>query len=361
MTREHIPVRFGVFGYGFVAGAHCQALAATKGAEVIAVCGPPAPAAQEFADRFGIGLVTTDAPRLLDAVDAVIVATPDDAHHELVLAAAAAGKHIFCEKPLGMDLAQATEMVAATERAGVRAMTGFLLRYTPIVAQLAQRIQAGEFGRLVSFHAERYNTRMLQPGVGMTWRYDPRRSAAGVLSDLGSHMFDVARLFAGPVTDVAASLRTVVPEVADPAGGAPLPVTVDDDCVIALRFASGCHGSIAVSRAGLLDSHQPLGRAAVQVNGTAASVTTDALEHATISRLGQAAEPLAPNLGPGADDHAGVLAAMGRRMLAAFVEAIRTGEDRAPTLRDGWHAQALIEAVRRAAVSGRWERVPAGP
>ena len=359
-NSDEQPIRFGFFGYGFIAGAHAQALADVPGAEVTAVCGPrPAPA-QEFAERFGVGLVTQDPQEMLASdIDAVVICTPDDAHHEQVLAAAAAGKHLFCEKPVAMDLAQASEMVAACERANVRTMTGFLLPYAPIAQELVRRVRDGQFGELISIHTQRYNPRLLGAALTAQWRYDAARSSAGVLSDLGSHMLNFSVLIGGPITHIAASLRTVIKEVPDPATGGTVPLTLDDDVVLALRFASGVHGTIATSRVGHVDSDKPLGRSMIQINGTKAAVVTDGLEHAEVYRYGHPTEAIEPDLGPGVDEHAGLLAAMGRRVFSEFVAAIRSGRDCHPTIRDGWQVQALVETAALAAKSGRWEEVPA--
>ena len=235
---------------------------------------------------------------LASDIDAVVICTPDDAHHAQVLAAAAAGKHLFCEKPVAMDLAQASEMVAACERANVRTMTGFLLPYAPIAQELVRRVRDGEFGELISIHTQRYNPRLLGAALTAQWRYDAARSSAGVLSDLGSHMLNFSVLIGGPITHIAASLRTVIKEVPDPATGGAMPLTLDDDVVLALRFASGVHGTIATSRVGHVDSDKPLGRSMIQINGTKAAVVTDGLEHAEVYRYGHPTEAIEPDLGP---------------------------------------------------------------
>jgi len=360
--RDKGAVRFGFFGYGFIAGAHAQALADVPGAEITAVCGPRQAAGEDFAQRFGAHVATQDPQELLGSdVDAVVICTPDDAHYEQVLLSAAAGKHIFCEKPVAMNLGQASEMVMACERANVRTMTGFLLRYAPIAQELVRRVEAGEFGELISIHSQRYNPRLLGAALTAQWRYDAARSAAGVLSDLGSHMLYFSLLIGGPIRQIAASLRTVVKEVPDPATGGRMPLTLDDDVVLALRFASGLHGTIATSRVGHVDSDKPLGRSMIQINGTKASVVTDGLEHAEVSRYGHPSEVIEPDLGPGVDEHAGLLAAMSRHVFTEFVAAIHERRECAPTIRDGWQVQALVEAAGTAAQSGRWEDVPAAP
>ena len=198
-------------------------------------------------------------------------------------------------------------------------MTGFLLPYAPIAQELVRRVRDGQFGELISIHTQRYNPRLLGAALTAQWRYDAARSSAGVLSDLGSHMLNFSVLIGGPITHIAASLRTVVKEVPDPATGGTMPLTLDDDVVLALRFASGVHGTIATSRVGHVDSDKPLGRSMIQINGTKAAVVTDGLEHAEVYRYGHPTEAIEPDLGPGVDEHAGLLAAMARRVFTEFV------------------------------------------
>ncbi|NCV20395.1 MAG: gfo/Idh/MocA family oxidoreductase [Chloroflexi bacterium] len=127
-------IGFAVFGYGFMATAHIEALQALPGARVVVVCGPRLDRAQAVATEFGVPHATTSADEALAiaGVDAVVVDTPDVFHHDLVMAAARAGKHVFCEKPLATALADAREMADAVRRAGVRSMMGFSTRFSPL-------------------------------------------------------------------------------------------------------------------------------------------------------------------------------------------------------------------------------------
>ncbi|MER3406360.1 MAG: hypothetical protein C4289_15340, partial [Chloroflexota bacterium] len=330
-------------GYGFVAGAHCTALRAI-GARPVAVCGPRPDAARAFAARHSIPETNVfqrpEELLALPEVTAVIVATPDDS-----------------QKPLALNLEQARAMWQAVQRAGVRSMTGFLLRYAPIVQTIQGLVQRGQLGRLLSVHCERYNASLLRPDPVMSWRHDPRRCSAGVLADLGSHMIDLARCFAGEIVEVCADLRTYVPELRDPATGAPVPHQLDDDATLLLRFANGAHGTISVSRVGIVESHHPLGRSFFELNGTQAGVTTDGVEHGSIFRRREPPQEIVPEHRPAGLDHAGVLAYMGEHMLRAFIEAIQTGQDRPPTIEDGLRAQAVIDAALRSHASRRWEQV----
>jgi predicted dehydrogenase len=326
------------------------------------VCGPRQDAAGAFAARFGIpaGHVFAQPADMLALpdLDAVVVATPDDSHHDLTVASAQAGKHVFCEKPLAMNAAQGRAMWETVRQAGVRSMTGFLLRYAPIVQTIQEMAQRGDLGRIVSVHCERYNASLLRQEPVMTWRQDPRRCGAGVLGDLGAHMIDLARCLAGDVVDVCADVRTYVPELLDRPGGQRVPHRLDDDATLLLRFAGGAHGAISVSRVGIVDSDQPLGRSFFELNGTLGGITTDGIAHGSLFRRGQPPQEVHPERSPAGLDHAGVLAYMGEHMLQAFVEGILDGRDRAPTIGDGLATQQVIDAALRAHASRCWERVP---
>ena len=120
-------LRFGVFGYGMIADVHAEGLAHIEGVELVAVCGPRAEGAQEFADRFGIEHVYTEPDQMLahDEIDGVLVDAPDAFHHDLVMRSASAGKHIFCEKPLAVTVEEAREMYEASRQSNLRTVVGF--------------------------------------------------------------------------------------------------------------------------------------------------------------------------------------------------------------------------------------------
>ena len=284
-------IGIGMFGYGFMATAHAEAIQAVSREarlRLLAVCGPRREAAETFASRYGLPLACTEPELLLSypGIDAIIIAASDDAHRDLAVASIRAGKHILCEKPLATTSAQAREIVAAAQAASVRGMTGFLLRSSPAIQALAAEVARGTLGTVLAIHAQRYDAESLEPTAAMSWRYDSGRSGSGVLGDLGSHMIDLALMFGGPVTEVCADMRTFVAALPGDGSGQMYPHLLDDDTILTLRFSSHAHGSIALSRVGLIDAQQPLGRSAIQVMGTQAAVATDGIEHGVLFRLG---------------------------------------------------------------------------
>jgi predicted dehydrogenase len=352
-------VGIGLFGYGFIASAHVEALR-TVGARIVAVCGPHRERAETFARRCAIAHVYTEPARMLARADiaAVVVASPDASHAALTMAAAQAGKHVFCEKPLATTLAEARAMVAAVQENGRVGMTGFLLRGAPVVQRMAATIRQGDAGTLISLHAQRSNATLLGPEAVHTWRTDARQSGLGVLGDLGSHMIDLALLLAGPITDVSADLRTFVQELPDAATGRPVPQRLDDDVTLALRFAGGAHGTMSLSRVGVADAHLPLGRSQIVVNGSKLAIISDGIAHATVHRLGSAPQEWPLDARVARLDHGALLAYLGKELMRAFLEAIRSGVPAPPTLEDGLAVQAVLDAALRSATSRCWEPVP---
>ncbi|MGH2369708.1 MAG: Gfo/Idh/MocA family protein [Chloroflexota bacterium] len=358
MASVNESIGFGVFGYGFMGSAHLEALQGIAGTRAVAVCGPRLEAAQALAARFGAPLATRDPEAVLSHpdVDAVIVDTPDAFHYELVMAAAGHGKHVFCEKPLAIEIGQAREMAAAVEQAGVRSMMGFATRFSAVIQNVKRLLDEGTIGRPFHVHAQAFNAGMLATLPRWSWRTDKARSGTGILGDLGSHIIDLNHFLLGPTTEVMASLRTFIPEVVDPASGERHVHEVDDDSVLLLRFANGAHGSLALSRLGSVHMDYPIGRRHYLIDGSKGGLLWENGVATLHPYKGKAmrieGEPPLWEV-----DHHTFITGWAGQILEPFVTAIRTGQDRPPTIRDGLLAQEVIDAAVRSADSGRWEQV----
>ena len=358
MVSAAESIGFGVFGYGFMAAAHLEGLRALPGTRAVAVCGPRLEPARALAEKFGAPLATQEARALLEHpdVDAVIVDTPDHTHYELVLAAARHGKHVFCEKPLAPDIAQAREMAATVRAAGVRSVMGFSTRFSPVIQNVKRHLDEGTIGQPYHVHAQAFNAGMLAERPRWSWRTDRARAGVGILGDLGSHLIDLNHFLLGPTVEVMASLRTFVEAVFDPVSGARHAHEVDDDTVLLLRFASGAHGSLALSRLGSVHMNYPIGRRHYLIDGSKGGLLWENGVATLHPYKGEAVrlegEPPLWEV-----DHHTFITGWARQNLEPFVEAIRSGEDRAPTLQDGLLAQEVIAAAVRSSASGHWERV----
>jgi len=180
-------------------------------------------------------------------IDVVNITTPPQLHAEMALAAAAAGKHIYCEKPMAPSAAVAKQMADAAQKAGVKTQMGFNYLKNPIIALAREIIASGEIGEVVSFrgiHAEDY---MAEATTPWHWRLDPA-IGGGVVQDLGSHIIAMARHLVGPIAELCGELETVVKRRPVAAGSSETrPVEVDDIARAMVRFARGCSGTLEAS------------------------------------------------------------------------------------------------------------------
>ena len=178
------------------------------------------------------------------AVHIVAITTPNTLHREMALAAIAAGKHVYCEKPLAPTAAEAREMAEVAERAGIVTAVGFNYLKNPMFRLAREIIASGEIGEVRDFqgiHAEDY---MADPDAPWTWRLDPK-GGGGALADIGSHIIAAARYLVGPIERVQGDVATLVASrpVAQGAG-ARRPVQVDDIARAHVRFANGATGTL---------------------------------------------------------------------------------------------------------------------
>jgi predicted dehydrogenase len=203
--------------------------------------------AAKAADTLGFSRSTSDWRSLVSSpdIDAVNITAPNALHKEMALAAIAAGKHVYCEKPLAPLAADARGMAEAAEAAGVKTQVGFNYLCNPMLRLAREMIEAGELGEITSYrgvHAEDYMADATGP---FTFRHDP--VGGGALADLGSHALATAEFLlnsiAGPITEVMGDCVTVVSERPDGKGGRRR-VEVDDIGRAFLRFSSGATGSI---------------------------------------------------------------------------------------------------------------------
>ncbi|MCF3935237.1 Gfo/Idh/MocA family oxidoreductase [Acuticoccus sp. M5D2P5] len=199
--------------------------------------------AETAARRLGFRHATFDWRTIVadPAIDLVDITAPNALHKEMALAAIAAGKHVYCEKPLAPRASDAAEMARAAARAGVRTQVGFNYVCNPMLTLARRMIEAGELGTIVNYrgiHAEDY---MADPAGPFTFRHDP--AGGGALADIGSHALATAEFLLGPITEVMGDTVTVVRTRRD-ATGTDRPIEVDDIGRAFLRFSSGASGSI---------------------------------------------------------------------------------------------------------------------
>src|SRR5688572_15722891 len=215
------------------------------------LCGRNAAGVRRAAARLGWEETATDWRAVVarDDIDLVDVSTPGDSHAEIAIAAARAGKAVFCEKPLANTLAEAKAMLAAVKKAGVTHMICHNYRRAPAVQLARQMVADGRLGRIHHYRATYLQDWIVDPKFPLVWRLQKHLAGSGALGDLASHAVDLGRFLVGEITEVAGALETFVkrrPLVDDAKkSGA---VTVDDAAVAVVRFANGALGSVEASR-----------------------------------------------------------------------------------------------------------------
>ena len=209
--------------------------------------------ADKAADELGCEVATTDWRALLarDDVQIIDICTPHDAHEEQVIAAAQAGKHIYCEKPLARSMAEASRIAAVVRTSGVKLGLTFNFRYFPCVMRAKQLIQEGFIGRVFHFHGRYFRASYIDPERPMSWRLRKAQAGGGVLIDSGAHMLDFAQwlLRDSPITEIRATLSTPHPTRPITKGESEREaVNVEDLAFLQARLSNGTLGTLEASR-----------------------------------------------------------------------------------------------------------------
>jgi predicted dehydrogenase len=366
----------GIVGTGFMGKTHAFAYRAAAGyfpGSIVpvleAVADVDGAAANAAANQFGFRRSTADWRDLVadPAVGIVSITTPNTVHREMALAAAAAGKHIHCEKPLAPSAAEAGEMMEAAAKAGVLTQAGFNYVKNPVLRLAREMVEAGELGDILFFrgiHAEDY---MADPQAPWTWRLDPA-GGGGAVADLGSHIVCMARFLLGPITAVLADLETVHGRRPVASGSSETrDVEVDDIARLTVRFARGCSGSIEANWVATGRKMQ-LG---FEIAGTKGSLafTQERLNELLFYQT--AADPRHRGFarieaGPQHPPYGRFCVAPGHQLgfndlktieVADFLAAINGGEHRGPDFREAWEVQKVVETAIQASQAKTWQPV----
>ena len=244
-------MKIGLIGSGFMGQAHAFGFVTAERVfeladklEMAMLADANAELAAAAARRWGFAQSTGDWRELVasPAIDVVDITAPNALHKEIALAAIAAGKHVYCEKPLAPTAADALEMAEAAEAAGVKTQVGFNYLMNPMLQYARQMIAAGELGEIYSYrgvHAEDY---MADPQAPISFRHDP--VGGGVLADLGSHALATAEFLLGPIARVLGNCSNIIARRPNPSTGVEQAVNVDDLSQVLLQFENGARGSV---------------------------------------------------------------------------------------------------------------------
>jgi predicted dehydrogenase len=226
-------VRWGVLGSGGIARRRTipEGIAAAASAELTAVFDIDPRVNDEVASQLGARACGGEAELLADAdVDAVYIATPANLHREQALAAAGAGRHVFCEKPLGLTAADSREMIAACDGAGVKLGVGFMMRFHAAHREALRLIREGRLGTLVFGRGQ---LSCWYPPIEGAWRQEPETGGGGALMDMGGHCIDLLEMFFGPVRRASCRIGNLVHDYAS-----------EDAATALLEFESGAQAVV---------------------------------------------------------------------------------------------------------------------
>ncbi|MFD0961159.1 Gfo/Idh/MocA family protein [Paenibacillus chungangensis] len=377
-------VRIGMIGYKFMGKAHSNAYRATPmffpdawKPEMKVICGRDAALLEQARAQFGWEEAVTDWRELVqrDDVDLIDINAPSNVHKAIAIAAAEAGKHVFCEKPLALTLADAKEMLTAAEQAGVKHMIGFNYRFAPAVQLARKLIQQGRLGRIHHFRAVFLQDWIMDPSFPLVWRLDKEVAGSGSHGDLGAHLIDMARYLVGEFREVVGMSETFVKQRPAAAAMTGLSakgdvaselgeVTVDDATLFMARFACGALGSFEATR--FAGGHRCTN--AFEVNGSKGSIKfdfermnelqvffTDDAEDVQGFRRVLATDPAHAYMDawwpPG---HTIGYEHTFTHEVLELMKALEENRQPSPSFADGVKCQEVLEAVERSVSERRW-------
>jgi len=252
-AAEEIPtIGIGMLGYAFMGKAHSNALKKIAYMtwpppyvpRLVAISGRSEEPLREAARRYGFEKYSTDWREVIEDADVQVFDNggPNDVHLEPTVAAAKAGKHVICEKPLGRTADESYEIWRQVAETDVKHMTAFNYRFYPAIRLAKEMIDAGELGEIYHFRGRYHQEWIMDPEFPKVWRLDKEVAGSGALGDLGAHVIDQSRYLAGEPTAVTGVLRTFIRE--RPGGT----VDVDDAFEATVEFENGAIGTYEATR-----------------------------------------------------------------------------------------------------------------
>lgn len=361
-------IGIGIVGGGYMGKAHAVAHSAVGALfdtslrpRLEMVCATNDISAEKYRKAYGFQRATSDWKTLVmdEKVEAIVIASPQSTHREIAELAFTLGKPVFCEKPLGSDVADSRAMAAAAEKAGAINMSGFNYIRTPASQYVKQLLDDGIIGEITGFRGEHTEDFMADPSEPATWR--TQGDANGCMGDLAPHPINCALRMMGPIDRLIAEVETVYKT--RPGGD----VTNDDHAQIMCRFASGVLGSIYVSR---VATGKKMGYS-YEITGSKGAIRFDGEDQNAVHLykmdgpeaqrgftkiLTGPAHPdykpfcLGPGHGTGYQDQIIIEA-------KDFLTAIHTGKNIWPTFRDGMEVNQIVAASLASSKAKTWLNV----
>ncbi len=376
MAKKKLNI--GMVGYGFMGRTHSNAFKQVPQFFDVGytpvlktTCARDGAKAKAFAEQWGYESSTTDWRKLVDdkSIDLIDIASPNDTHMEIAIAAAKAGKMVMCEKPLGRSAAESKKMVEAVEKAGVANMVWYNYRRVPAVTLAKQLIDEGRLGKIFHYRAKflqdwTISKDLPQGGQGL-WRLDVGVAGSGVTGDLLAHCIDTAMWLNGGIKTVSGMTETFIKERHHTVTGKTEKVGIDDASLFLARFDNGSLASFEATR--YARGHKAL--YTFEINGEHASIFWDLHDlhrlqyfdhrdegrtrgwrsvHITDGDHPYMAKWWVPGLQIGYE-HTFI------HQAADFLEGLASGKAAAPTFREALATDLVTDAVLKSAKTGQWE------
>ena len=365
-------------GYGFMGRTHSNAFRQINPffdlpyeTVLKAICARDAPKVKSFADRWGYQSIETEWQKLVERkdIDLIDIASPNDTHMEIAVAAAKAGKMVMCEKPLGRNSAESSKMVEAVEKAEVPNMVWYNYRRAPAVTLAKQMIDEGKLGKIFHYRAKflqdwTISADLPQGGAGL-WRLDVNVAGSGVTGDLLAHCIDTAMWLNGPIEKVTGLTETFIKERHHNITGKTETVGIDDASLFLARFSNGSLGNFEATR--YARGHKALNT--FEINGEHASLAWDLhdlhrLQYFDHRDEGRTRGWRSIHVTDGDHPYMNKWWVPGTQIgyehtfihqAADFVEGLGSNKLASPTFREAMATDIVTDAVLKSARTGHWE------
>jgi len=376
-------LRVGLIGYRFMGRAHSNAWRQAPrffnlkaNVELHTICGRDPVGVQAARAQLGWQHATTDWLEIVESplIDVVDIVTPTNFHAEMAIEAVKNGKHVLCEKPLGLDLKQCEQMFAAANKAKVVHMVCHNYRRIPAIALAKRMISEGALGRIYHFRARYAQDRLADPDFPLDWRLQKETSGSGVHSDINSHIIDLGRYLVGEFTKVCGIVNTFIPErplANSPAKGQKKmgKVTAPDSAAFLGWMEGGVMANLEATR------YAPgrKNKIEIEINGAKGSLYFDFedMNKLKFYNVGDPADrrgfrEIQVTERDGAQPYVGNWWPPGHGIgyehtfihaVADFVNACVEGKLVQPTFEDGLKNQRVLTAVEESSQKGRWMKV----
>ena len=371
-------LNIGMVGYGFMGRTHSNAFAQAPHFFELdykpvlkTICARDAENARAFAAQWGYESSVSDWRKLVDdtSIDLIDIASPNDTHMEIAIAAAQAGKMVMCEKPLGRNAAESRKMMEAVEKAGVANMVWYNYRRVPAVTLAKQLIDEGRLGKIFHYRAKflqdwTISKDLPQGGQGL-WRLDAGVAGSGVTGDLLAHCIDTAMWLNGGIAKVSGMTETFITERHHNITGKTEKVGIDDASLFLARFDNGSLASFEATR--YARGHKAL--YTFEINGEHASIIWDLhdlhrLQYFDHRDEGRTRGWRSLHISDGDHPYMSKWWVPGLQIgyehtfihqVADFIDGLASGKPAAPTFRDAYATDLVTDAVLKSARTGQWE------